>query len=212
GHPIDVLHRFEVVGIFQEGENIVDNTHQPDAKPGDLKLYDRDPEDGQLNATDRVITSLDPEWYGSFNLNVEYKGFDFTATVYTVQGIVKDNPYLYQYSRGGSLRAVFSGIRQNYWTPENPTGNWPRPNAGIDPENMFALGTQDASYIRLQNVTVGYSLPNRLIPGLGINRLRLYATGQNLFTWTDYQSYSPEKTPDQYPEAIMITGGIQLGF
>lgn len=212
GHPIDVLHRFEVVGIFQEGENIVDNTHQPDAKPGDLKLYDRDPEDGQLNATDRVVTSLDPEWYGSFNLNVEYKGFDFTATVYTVQGIVKDNPYLYQYSRGGSLRAVFSGIRQNYWTPENPTGNWPRPNAGIDPENMFALGTQDASYIRLQNVTVGYSLPNRLIPGLGINRLRLYATGQNLFTWTDYQSYSPEKTPDQYPEAIMITGGIQLGF
>ncbi len=213
GRPIDVLYRFKSAGIFQEGENISENTHQPDARPGDIKIIDRDPTDGILNAsTDRFIIPLTPDWYGSVNLNIDYKGLDFSASVYTVQGIVKDNPYLYDFSSGGSLRAIFSGIRQNYWTPENPTGNWPRPNAGIDPNNLFALGTQDASYIRLQNVTIGYSFPDRIISKFGITRLRLYGTGQNLFTWTDYQSYSPEKTPDQYPEAIMITGGIQLGF
>lgn len=212
GHPIDVLYRYKAIGIFQEGENIVENTHQPDAKPGDIKLYDKDPEDGELNASDRLITSLTPDWYGSVFLNVNLKGFDFAATAYTVQGITKDNPYLYEYSKGGSLRSVFSGIKQNYWTPENPTGNWPRPNSGIDPQNITSLGAQDASYIRLQNVTLGYSLPSQMISKWGINKLRFYGTGQNLFTWTSYQSYSPEKNPDQYPEAIMITGGIQLGF
>jgi len=212
GQPIDVLYRYQAIGVFQEGEDIVNNTHQPSAKPGDVKLYDSDPTDGELNATDRVITPLTPSWYGSFNLNVDYKGFDMAVSFYTVQGIIKDNPYLYDYTKGGSLRAVFSGIKQDYWTPENPTGNWPRPNAGIDPTNIVALGAQDASYVRLQNVTLGYKLPEEVLSKVGLNKLRLYVTGQNLFTWTEYQSYSPEKTPDQYPEAIMVTGGIQLGF
>lgn len=211
GESINVNYRYQAVGIYQEGENIVDS-HQPDANPGDIKLYDADPNDGELNANDRVITSADPSWYGSFNFAVKYKNFDFSADLMTVQGVTKDNPYLYDYSSGGSLRGVFNGIKVDYWTPENPTGNAPQPSESDDPANMSSLGLQDASFLRLQNISLGYSLPKSVTERLRIGSMRVYVTGHNLFTWTDYQSYSPEKEPDEYPEMVSVVGGIQLTF
>lgn len=212
GQPIDVYYRYQAVGIFQQGEDIVNNSHQPNAQPGDLKIFDADPTDGVLNGNDRIITKKAPDWFGTFNLNVNYKSIDFSASVYVVEGVIKDNTYLYGYTQGGSLRGVFNGVKQNYWTPENPEGNWPRPNAATDPANSFSLGLQDASYVRLQNVTLGFSLPEKVISKLRLSKMRLYVTGQNLFTLTEFQSYSPEKSPDEYPETIMLTGGIQVSF
>lgn len=211
GQPIDVYYQWKPVGIFQEGEDIV-NSHQPLAKPGDIKLYDRYPDDGLLNSDDRVLTQRGPDWYGSFNLEVKYRGFDFSADVTTVQGVVKDNPFLYGYAQGGSLRGVFNGIKQNYWTPENPTGNWPRPLESNDRTNFWTMGLQDASYVRLQNLTLGFTLPKNLTSKLKMSHVRIYCTGHNLLTFTDFQSYSPEKNPSDYPEAVSVVGGVQLAF
>lgn len=212
GKPIDVYYQYKAIGIFQAGDDIA-NSHQPVAEPGDLKLYDRYPDDGVLNADDRVITKKDPDWYGSFNLDMRYKNFDFSADILTVQGILKNNEYLYSYGSGGSLRSILNGIKQDYWTPENPTGNWPRPNESVDPDNNGAQGLQDASYIRLQTIELGYSLPTQKIWSKGkLDRLRVYCTGQNLITLTDFQSYSPEKEPNAYPEAISVVFGLQVTF
>ena len=211
GQPIDVYYQYMPVGIFQEGEDIV-HSHQPDMEPGDIKLYDRYPDDGELNADDRVITKKDPDWYGSFNLEVRYKNIDFSADIMTVQGVTKNNPYLSGYSEGGSLRGIFNGVKQDYWTPENPTGNWPRPQESNDRTYLWTMGLQDASYIRLQNVTLGYTLPKSLLSKLNLSNLRIYCTGHNLATITDFQSYSPEKNPSDYPEAVSVVGGIQLSF
>lgn len=211
GYPIDVYYQYRPIGIFQEGEDIA-SSHQPNAKPGDIKLYDRFPDDGPLNDDDRVITERGPDWFGSFYADARYKGFDLSVNVVTVQGVIRDNPYLYNYVDGGSLRGVLNGVKQNYWTPENPTGDWPRPSEANDPTYIWTMGLQDASYIRIQNVTLGYTLSENALSRLNLNKVRFYVAAQNPLTVTKYQSYSPEKNPNEYPEAISLIGGLQIGF
>ena len=211
GQPINVYYQYKAVGIFQEGEDIV-HSHQPDAEPGDIKLWDRYDDDGELNSDDKVITKKDPDWYGSFNLSVKYKNIDFSADVLTVQGATKNNTYLYDYSSGGSLRGVFNGVKQDYWLPENPTGNFPRPHESNDPDKMYTMGLQDASFTRLQNISLGYTLPQDLVKKIRLGNIRVYCTGHNLITWTDFESYSPEKSANEYPEMISVVGGVQVTF
>lgn len=210
GQAASIYYQYQPIGIFQEGEDIV-NSAQPLAQPGDIKLRDVNG-DGVINDNDRVITSQAPDWYGTLSLNLEYKNFDMSADFYTVQGVTKDNPFLYGYSEGGSLRGIKNGIKQNYWTPENPGGDFPRPREGNDPNDIRTLGLQDASYVRLQNITFGYRLPRPVLDKLGLSNFRLYVTGSNLFTITDFQSYSPERNPNEYPEAVTLVTGLQIGF
>ncbi|MDR6969379.1 TonB-linked SusC/RagA family outer membrane protein [Flavobacterium arsenatis] len=210
GQPIGVFYQYQPVGIFQEGEDII-NSAQPLAQPGDIKLRDVNG-DGVINDDDRVITSQQPDWFGTLSLNLEYKNFDMSADFYTVQGVTRNNPFLYGYSEGGSLRGIKNGIKQNYWTPENPGGDFPRPREGNDPSNIFNMGLQDASYVRLQNITMGYRLPESILKKFGLSNFRLYITGSNLFTITDFQSYSPERNPNEYPEPVTVVTGLQIGF
>ncbi|MBA4317210.1 MAG: TonB-dependent receptor [Flavobacterium sp.] len=212
GQPISVYWQWKAIGIYQEGETIPADAGTG-LIPGDIKLYDANPENGaKPEDADRILTSRYPEWYGNVSLSMEYKNFDFSADVYTVQGITKDNPYLYGFNEGGSLRGIKNGLKQNYWTPENTTGNWPRPRVGNDPPNIFTLGLQDASYIRLQNISIGYRLPEDLLKKMGASNFRLFLTGSNLITITDFQSYSPEKNASDYPEPVSYVFGLQVGF
>ncbi|WP_370479746.1 SusC/RagA family TonB-linked outer membrane protein [Tamlana flava] len=215
GQPIDVYYDYLFQGIFSSQEQI-DNSNTPDAELGDIQVWDRDPNDGDLNGDDRVITQQGPDWYGTFTLNMQYKNFDFSSSLYTVQGVTKFNPFLVDYQTGGNPRGILSGVRVNYWTPENPTGDRPRPIEArgrrfMDLGNVTA-GLEDASFFRLQNVTLGYSLPENVIDNLGLSKLRFYVTGQNLITVTDFQSFSPENDAYSYPESISVTAGLQVGF
>lgn len=213
GQPIDVYYQYKAIGIYQIGETIPVVTGTT-LLPGDIKLYDANPSNGAnpIPNEDKIITSKMPDWFGTVSLGMNYKRFDFSADFYTVQGVTKDNPFLYDYVSGGSLRGVKNGLKQNYWTPENPGGNWPRPRDGNDPPYIINMGLQDASYIRLQNVSVGYTLPEDLLKTLGLTKLRLYLTGSNLVTITDFQSYSPEKNVGDYPEPVSCVVGLQVGF
>jgi TonB-linked SusC/RagA family outer membrane protein len=210
GHSKNVYYQYVPDGIWQIGEDIV-NSHMPTAEPGDVKVKDANG-DGLLTDEDRVIIDRDPKWFGAFNFEVKYKGLDLSADVITVQGVTRNNEFLYDYSKGGSLRGVLNGVKADYWTPENPTGNWPRPQESNDRTYIWTLGLQDASYVRLQTLTLGYTLPKTLLSRMRIDNLRVYCTGHNLLTITDFKSYSPEKNPNDYPEAVSVIGGIQLSF
>lgn len=212
GQPIDVYWRWKAVGIYQVGETIPADAGTG-LIAGDIKLYDSNPENGaKPEDADKIITSKMPDWFGTVSLNMSYKNFDFSADVYTVQGVTKDNLFLWNYNEGGSLRGVKNGIVQNYWTPENPTGTWPRPRVSNDPPNINTLGLQDASYIRLQNLSIGYTFPNQVTNNLGLSKFRMYLTGSNLITLTDFQSYSPEKNASDYPEPVSYVFGLQVSF
>jgi len=211
GHPINVAKVYEVAGIWQEDEiDEIPKSAQPNAQPGDIKIVDRT-KDGKLDDDDKMLVSQFPKWNGSFNVTARYRNIDFSMDLYTVQGITKYNPFLAEYNYGGNMRAVFNGIKVNYWTPENPTGNFPRPTTNGALE-MGHIARQDASYIRLQNLTVGYTLPKAWTLKAHLNNVRVYFTGQNLLTFTDYESYSPEQQADKYPEARTLIVGLQIGF
>lgn len=210
GKPISVYRLYRAVGIWQEGqEDEISKSAQPNATPGSVRLWDNG--DGKLTIDDQSIVSRYPKWNGTFYLRARFKNVDFSATLYTVQGVKRLNPYLYDYSYGGNMRAVFNGIKVNYWTPENPTGSFPRPTTNGQ-EDMQWLALEDASYWRLTNMQIGYSLPNKVIAPLHVDKLRMYATAQNLFTITDFHSYSPEQDADQYPNARSFIIGVQLSF
>ena len=211
GYPIGVEYNYQYAGIFQSQDEI-DNSHQPDAQVGSIRLLDVDPNDGVLNPDDRVITKKDPDWIGTFNLDITYKNFDFTAQATTVQGRKMINPYYYSYNQGGDLRGLFNGIKQNYWTPENPTGDWPRPDAGNSPVFMNTLGLQDASFFRISLLSLGYTLPEKLTNKLNMGSVRLYSTARNPITITDYKSYSPDQNPNAYPEQVSVVFGLQVTF
>ncbi|WP_202552314.1 TonB-dependent receptor [Ginsengibacter hankyongi] len=179
--------------------------------PGTCKIRDKNG-DGKINALDNYITSKYPDWIGSFSLGASYKGFDFSMDIYTVQGITKDNQYLYDYTAGGDLRGNRNGIKVNYWTPENPAPIYPQPNAGTSPPGMVFLGLQDASYWRLQNITIGYTLSPRIVSKLKLADLKFYVTAQNIITVTDYKSYSPEQDLYAYPTTRNFVFGLKLGL
>ncbi|MEO7766071.1 MAG: hypothetical protein ABIS01_01550, partial [Ferruginibacter sp.] len=179
--------------------------------PGSVKLEDKNG-DGKIDANDNYITSKYSDWMGSFNLGVTYKGFDFSMDIYTVQGITRNNQFLYDYTAGGDLRGNRNGIKVNYWTPENPSNTYPQPNAGTSPPGMTNVGLQDASYWRLQNVTIGYNFPERMTSILKLSTLKLYATAQNLVTVTDFKAYSPEQDLYAYPMTRNFIFGLKLGL
>jgi len=212
GKPIDVYYTWESLGIWQESEAAdIPNSAQPTVKVGTIKVEDKNG-DKKLDNDDRVVISRMPKWSGSFNLNASFKGIDFSMDVTTVQGILKYNKYLAEYAYGGDLRGIFNGVKVDYWTPENPTATFPRPTNASTPSYMALVARQDASYVKLQNLSLGYTLPTSITSKIHVSKLRIYCTGQNLFTKTKYLSYSPEQDPDAYPEAQSITGGIQLSF
>jgi len=222
GQPISVSYRNIAGGIWQEGEDIQGSTLLSGANntslrnssmPGWYKPYDGNG-DGVYDAvSDRVVLPQVEDWYGSAMFNVEYKGFDLTANFLTVQGLYRQNNFLSEYAQGGDHRGIFNTVKQNYWTPENPGGDFARPiTSGSGISNVWWGNVQDASYFRLQNVTIGYALPSKTLSILGLSKLRVYVTGSNLWTDTDFQSYSPEASLDRSPEPVTVVAGLQIGI
>ena len=216
GEPINVSYNYVFGGIWQldEIESITEDDYLPgDAAPqaGSIKLADYNG-DGKITTDDRRIYNLDPKWYGTFNVSALYKGIDLTADFYTVQGVIRNNPYLYSFDEGGNLTSRRYGMRRNYWTPDNPTNDAPRPQYTASVPFFGTLGYQDASYIRLRSLTLGYTLPASVTQNVLIQKARIYFTGTNLFTFTEFQSYGPESSPGSYPEAQTFTFGVNLSF
>jgi len=241
GQPIEIFRQPKYIGVWQgtevypgsafnpvTGKWEINGVQAPVAKdknglpivdpyttrtpvPGTPKIEDLNG-DGKINADDNYITSRYPEWMGSFNLGAMYKGFDFSMDIYTVQGITRNNQFLFDYTAGGDLRGNRNGIKVDYWTPENPATVYPQPNAGTSPPGMANIGLQDASFWRLQNLSLGYSFSQSVLKKLKLSKLRIYATGQNLITITDYKAYSPEQDLYAYPMTTNFIFGLNLGL
>lgn len=224
GRPIDVFRGYVFDGIWQlsddaDGDGFIDYTVDTDgdgvpdkqvienAKPGDIKVKDIDG-NGYITDADQDIRSAEPDWSGSLSSTLTYKGFDLYAELYTVQGLLKSNSSL----KGGNLQGKLNAVKVNYWTPENPSNEYPYPNYGKYDKYDGALGYQDASYVRLRTVTLGYTLPHLLSSKFFVEKLRVYFTATNLWTKTDFLSYSPELSVSSYPEAKQFVFGLNVQF
>jgi len=215
GQPTSVIFQYDFDGIWQEGEDWENSpqaaANQSGLGAGSIRIKDTDG-DGVITADDRIFTNPNPDWFGSLSSTLSYKGFELFVDFYFVEGAKKVNPYLADFNAGGTLQGVLNGIKVPYYTPENPSTSYPRPNRESADPYLFALAVQDASYMRLRTLSLAYNFPESLMSNIGINSVQLYGTANNLFTITDYKSYSPEINNDGYPDAKAFTLGLKVNF
>ena len=226
GSPMGVFYGVKTDGIFQNESEInayVSSTGgkiQPSAKPGDIKFIDENG-DGKISDADRVeMGSPYPVFTGGLNLNLEYKGFDMNMFVYAALG-----QEVYDATRRYDMNGT--NYRQewlNRWTGEGTSNYYPRVTFVDDNQNMKTVSDffiHDGSYVRLRNITLGYTLPKSVVDYLKIKNLRFYVTAENLLTFTSYKGYDPEigggvfsNGIDHgiYPQARTVLGGVNITF
>lgn len=216
GHPINSIWGLESLGLFQSEEEIENHATQfGNVAPGDIKYRDQNG-DGIINDDDNVIIgSTIPRYTFGAILNAAYKGFDFNVVI---QGVGKADGYLYQqgimpFFNGGTVQEQ----HKDYWTPENTDAAFPRLTISeANNEKNSSFWVKDASYARLKNIQIGYTLPRQISTRIGANKIRLYATGQNLFTidnfWKGYDVEAPVGRGDVYPQVKVYNIGLDINF
>jgi len=188
GHPINVIYDYKKTGIWQLGEEDLASSFG-DFAPGDIKLEDLDG-NGVIDDEDRtIIGQIDPKWTAGATARFYFKGFDLSAVAFArVGGNLISN--LYQMNQGNpfnSLEGRRNGPDVDYWTPDNPTNEFPRTGRQITPFGS-TVGYFDATYLKIRSINLGYSLPASLMSGIGVERARLYLTVNNPFKafFSDY--------------------------
>ena len=192
GEETALFYGFQTDGIYQTGDTTIG-----DAQAGDVRIIDQNG-DNVIDLSDRtVIGNPNPDYTFGINLSVRYKSFSLSALVNGVYGNEIINGNLIQMGNAeGLFRNILSDAYHGAWRPEKPSNSYPRIGyLGNDGPEFLAISdryVEDGSYLRLNNVTIGYDLPigeNNTIKGANI-----YVTGQNLLTLTNYGGYDPEIT------------------
>ncbi|MFV8323353.1 SusC/RagA family TonB-linked outer membrane protein [Flavobacterium sp. LS2R12] len=207
GQPIGYFYGYKTDGIFQNQSEVDAHPSQlslgADASPGDLRFVDVNG-DGILNSNDRMnIGNPIPDATMGFNLQMNYKNFDFA--VYTFASVGNDMVRNYE-------RNLTDVNRLNYvldrWTGEGSTNTTPRVTTSATGNSTFSsYFVEDASYLRIQNMQLGYSINSNFSEKAGITKLRLYAGVNNLYTFTKYKGFDPGAS-----NGAPIGGGIDYGF
>lgn len=203
GQPIGYFYGLKTQGIFQNQAEVDNHATQLNAAPGDL-MYEDTNADGVIDSEDRTyIGDPIPDVTMGFNLGANYKNFDFTSYVFASLG----NEIVRNYERNDKLtnRSVYFLDR---WTGEGSTNEDPRVTTGATSNLLFSdYYVEDGSYIRIQNIQLGYTFSDRVTESLRLDKFRLYTSVNNVYTFSDYKGYDPSASTGN-----PIGGGIDQGF
>ncbi|MCK0190692.1 TonB-dependent receptor [Arenibacter sp. F20364] len=210
GESIDAIFDYPLEGgVYQIGDTDIPNRY----REGEFRVIDTN-EDGEINPDDRVIVGNElPNYRFGITNTLRYKKLSLTAFLNSVQG--GNNWYLGD-NRALNPDAFFPGrinmVDIPYWTPDNPTNEFPRIDYNPRRDHLFL---QDRSFVRLQDVTLSYDLSNNsFLNKLNITKLRIYASGKNLITWSNWIGYDPELASTLGDSPIMRSYimGVEIGL
>ncbi len=212
-------------GIYQQGDNFALN---PNGKPGDIKIKDVNG-DGKITPLDEVVVgSSIPKGWGGFWNYFRYKAVSMTVfTTYEygqqLNNLTYTNLTYYNANYGNTGNVTQAG--GNYWTPTNTNTNIPRPNAfGTSlktlpggPGQGSSYSIQNASYVRIKNITLGYDLPSSLLQKAKIRSMNVYAQAIEPFLFTKYKGLDPDisgadGSNETYPRYRTFLVGVKLGL
>jgi TonB-linked SusC/RagA family outer membrane protein len=222
GMPIGYFYGYKTDGLFQNQAEVDAAPSQLDlgaeAAPGDIKYVDNNG-DGVLDTDDKTnIGDPIPDVTMGLNLTLKYKGFDFVTYAYASIG----NDMIRNYERDNDYVNRLS-TALNRWTGEGTSNDVPRLTTASTTNSILSeYFVEDASYLRIQNVQLGYTLPKLLTEKMHISKLRLYAAVSNLYTFTSYTGYDPAASSGDpigsgidygfYPPSRTYTFGLNLNF
>ncbi|WP_160150053.1 TonB-dependent receptor [Parabacteroides sp. Marseille-P3160] len=220
GYSINSLYGYRAIGYITEDDFDANGTYTGPAQfgkiaPGDIKYLNLNG-DNVINAEDQeIIGSTIPRYTYGVNLGMEYKGFDLSMFW---QGVGKADGYLNQQATmpfywGGTAMEM----HKDHWTPTNQNAAFPRfafNQTNNEQNSTFWL--KDASYLRLKNMQIGYTLPVSIIKKMHLKYLRFYVSGQNLLTfdhfWDGYDVEAPIGRGSFYPQVKLYTIGVDIKF
>ena len=212
------------------------------AQPGYWKFKDLDDDNEITEADKTVIGNASPKFYGGINNNFTWKNFDLSIFLtYSFGADVLNATKLTNTKTALTNKNVLAVANAaNRWTNMNANGEWVTDlnelaamnqgktiasfgDNGSNNTYIHSWGVEDASYLKLSNITLGYTFPKQLISKIGLTKLRVYATGNNLLTWTPYTGYDPEVstmssqlTPGvdfgAYPKSRSFVFGVNVAF
>lgn len=216
GHPLNTNLLYNSIGIFRTAAELAAYPHVPGAKVGDLKYEDFN-KDGKITADDRERTKYGniPLMTYGFTVNAAYKSFDLSM-VFAGQSKVSQ----YVLPETGTIGNFYSSWADNRFSASNPNGTYPRVTerassaiSGGQYNNTFWL--DNASFLRLKNVQLGYNFGSSVLSKMKIAGLRVYASAFNLFTISKVKDYDPEGTSGSgqfYPQQRIINIGANVKF
>ncbi|MEZ5038461.1 MAG: TonB-dependent receptor [Saprospiraceae bacterium] len=219
GESVKPVYSWVFDGIWQLDE--ADEAAIFKQKPGEVKLVDLNG-DGAITADDRkILGSETPDLLLGIRNQVLYKNIDFSFFVYTRQGVMYDNQF---------LRGTFGEINSDrynrsaeidFWTPDNPSNTYfGLLTAGLDNHPVrgntrVAIQKQLANFWRVSDITLGYTLPQRVLDRMGLSHFRLYGQVSNPLVFTDYLGFNPEYNSgvndDDVPFAVYLFG-VNVSF
>lgn len=239
GSSLGAIYGYEFDGIYQSSdfyitpdhkyilkEGITNNTRYTDAgglRPGVVKYKDQNG-DGIITTADRtVIGNAIPKWYGGITNTFAWKGIDFSFMFqFNYGNDIYNATRLYATQSRNGRRNMLAEVADR-WTETNASNLVPS-TKGYVTNDVYSRFVEDGSFLRLKSVTLGYTLPKKWTQKAYIKRMRVYATGQNLFCISGYSGYDPEvstagnnpMTPGldwgAYPKSRVFTFGIDLQF
>jgi TonB-linked SusC/RagA family outer membrane protein len=229
GLPYNAWYLVEWIGIFQDQAEIdAGPVHPFNPKPGDLKYKDQltidtngdgvpDKADGVINADDRVVVDgAHPKFFYGGSLNLFWKNLDFTAFFQGVEGLMNYATHwgITPYTQGSPPPVDFV---ENMWTTSNKTNKYPaiyRSGYGPVDGTNSTYHLKDASYLRLKNLRLGYTLPTEFAQRLGMKGAQVYFSGDNLITFSKYPGADPERVSSGqysvYPQLRTLAFGIKV--
>ena len=216
GYGVSSWYGYVADGLFRTEEELKKGPLRTgNEKLGDIRYKDLD-DDGKITAADRkIIGNKMPKWTGGFNFSVGYKNFELSGLL---QGAFDAK----RYYNGEASYAFFNNAsclnkHWDRWSEENPNGNFPR--LSLTSQTNYQLSSfwlQDASYVRMKNLTLAYTLPSDLISRIGLSFAQVYLAGENLFTISGLdKGLDPEAGNSRgwsYSNVRKISCGLKLTF
>ena len=220
GEPISVIYDYVMEGIWQKdeierGDHL---NHDPQAQPGDVKLADLNG-DGKITpeGDKKIQGQTTPKWIGGMTNTFTYKNLSLSIFIQTVQGLKRDNSLLAMASDEMGRRNSTTEI--GYWTESNPTNEY---RSLSKTSNRWGYGfPRSAAFTRIKDITLSYQFPAQICNMLHLNALTVYASGRNLFTFTDWKGWDPESDITQrgwrdyennYPMTKSMVFGLNVTF
>ncbi len=220
GHPVGEFFGYNAIGVFQNQAEIDNYPHLQNTIPGHLKFEDVN-DDGIIDEKDRkALGSPNPPVIYGFNIELDYSGFDLNVSCQGVSGnkIFNENRLLMYITKNFD-----KDFYDNRWHGEGTSITNPSVllKAG-DPRTPNSFYVEDGSYFRIKNIQLGYTLPGKLLEGLGIQHVRFYVNAENPVTFFKYNGFSPEVASNSpllsgvdngvYPLSSIYSMGLNVNF